>query len=102
MFGGNVICAFQIGNGTRHFEYAVVGARGEAEARNGLLQQRGALFVRRAQRINFGYAKLRVGLVLAGELDEEHGGCVAPRTGFVVELISQDEEPYASDAMNEP
>ena len=26
----------------------------------------------------------------------------APRTGFVVELISQYEEPYASDAMNEP
>ena len=48
MFRGDGVCPFQVGDAARHFEYAVIGARRQVEAADGLLQHRAALLVRRA------------------------------------------------------
>jgi len=48
MFCCDVIYPFQIGDSARYLEYAVVGARGEVEAADGLLQQRDTLRIGRS------------------------------------------------------
>ena len=48
MSGRYVIYLFQIGDAARHFKYAVLGARGEVEAADRLLQQLDTLLFRDA------------------------------------------------------
>lgn len=47
--GLDILAAGEIGDGARHFEYTMVGARREIQARNGLTQQCLALCVGRAE-----------------------------------------------------
>jgi hypothetical protein len=58
----------KIGDGARHFENAVVGARRQPHARDGLSEQLGSGFVGRAQGIDFLNFEFGVGLVLALQL----------------------------------
>ena len=64
MRSGDRIRAGEIGDGARHFEDAVIGARRQAKAHDGLFQQGFALRVRRTVALDFAGGEPGVGFVL--------------------------------------
>lgn len=91
MFGSDGDLTFQIGDGARHFEHAVISACRQIEPADGLLQQRDALFVRRAQCIDFSHRKLRVGFALARDLalPRDFHALLDGGAGFAFRLVEQ-------------
>ncbi len=87
----NIPTASKIGDGARHFEHAMVGARGEIQTGDSLPQQRLAFCIGRAVAIYFGDGELCVGFVLADQLPLpcRLGSGLYGRTGFAVGLLKQ-------------
>jgi hypothetical protein len=89
--GLDVLIASQIGDGACDLEDAMVGARRQTEAGDGLTQQGFALCIGRAVAVDLGDGKLRVGFVLSRELALPRGfhASLYGRAGFAVGLLEQ-------------
>jgi hypothetical protein len=94
MRSGNRIRAGKIGNGSRHFEDAMIGARRESQAHNGLLEQGFTRCIRRAMEFDLSRREPGIGFVLPRRAGKSNWAfCSAARTRSLASFTSASGKP---------